>query len=310
MGNFHCIPNGCARVVYREYLPPSIRYRYEGEDWQHVDGDDYAIEESLGGQREGVRYIVHVYIKKENEASKISTVYLTGRIGDFLYIFGGVYGGRNYYYVRLLHTSGQHNHPIEVCYTDRGVEPPGNNIFRIENIFPKDNPECIFTVYQNGQIVHQETRDTCPEVEKLDCRLSDVSKEIKIDKTPWLSSIQVIDFARDSFQQPGVPFPLPDVRPIPDECWNIYRQEIFDFLPDGNTTDEPNQPVFGDYIAQICSASGCPRPEYQVICDCDCRECPPNTCAVACDGHVCCYDTSTGMAVESIPIVEYCGGIK
>jgi hypothetical protein len=44
MGNFHCVPSGCAEVVYREYLPPTVRYRYPGEDWQEIVGaDDYSV---------------------------------------------------------------------------------------------------------------------------------------------------------------------------------------------------------------------------------------------------------------------------
>lgn len=45
MGNFHCIPSSCARVVWREYLPPTIRWRYPGEDWQEIEGDDHSIDD-------------------------------------------------------------------------------------------------------------------------------------------------------------------------------------------------------------------------------------------------------------------------
>ncbi len=38
MGNFHCIPESCGRVVYREYLPPVVRWRYPGEKWQEQVG--------------------------------------------------------------------------------------------------------------------------------------------------------------------------------------------------------------------------------------------------------------------------------
>jgi hypothetical protein len=55
MGNFHCVPSGCARLVYREYLPPVIRYRYPGEDWIYVDGDDFFLEVKKGQCNEGYR---------------------------------------------------------------------------------------------------------------------------------------------------------------------------------------------------------------------------------------------------------------
>ena len=63
------------------------------------------------------------------------------------------------------------------------------------------------------------------------------------------------------------------------------------------------------FIAQISSAPNCPPPEYTVICDCAmCESCPDGTCPVECNGHICCYDTTTGVAVKEIPIDEYCGG--
>ncbi|HEY9772117.1 MAG TPA: hypothetical protein V6C71_27035 [Coleofasciculaceae cyanobacterium] len=47
MGNWHCIPSGCAEVVYQEYLPPSVRWRYGSEPWQEIDGDDYSINKQV-----------------------------------------------------------------------------------------------------------------------------------------------------------------------------------------------------------------------------------------------------------------------
>ncbi len=44
MGLFHCIESSCARVEYQEYLPPVVRWRYPGEEWQEIEADDYSIE--------------------------------------------------------------------------------------------------------------------------------------------------------------------------------------------------------------------------------------------------------------------------
>ena len=44
MGTFHCIPQGCGRVLYQEYLPPKVRWRYPGEDWQEIEGDNYEVD--------------------------------------------------------------------------------------------------------------------------------------------------------------------------------------------------------------------------------------------------------------------------
>ena len=49
MGNFHRISSSCARVVWREYLPPVVRWRYDfGEEWQEIEADDYATEKEKG----------------------------------------------------------------------------------------------------------------------------------------------------------------------------------------------------------------------------------------------------------------------
>ena len=43
MGNWHCIPSSCATVSYCEYLSPVVRWRYPGEEWQEIEGDDYLV---------------------------------------------------------------------------------------------------------------------------------------------------------------------------------------------------------------------------------------------------------------------------
>ena len=57
MGNFHCIPDGCAEVRYQPYEKSGgVRYRYPGEDWQTVDGDDYKIIDQREGQCPNTSY--------------------------------------------------------------------------------------------------------------------------------------------------------------------------------------------------------------------------------------------------------------
>lgn len=47
MSLFNCIPNDCARVVWQKYEKGSgLRYRYSGEDWVYINGEDYSIDES------------------------------------------------------------------------------------------------------------------------------------------------------------------------------------------------------------------------------------------------------------------------
>lgn len=300
MGSFHCIPSDCARVIVRQYLPPVVRWRYGDKDWQEIEGDDYKIDSNLG-QCENVRYRVDIkfnYLNNSEPTEAYRNLYgpIDGigaeefRTGWRLCIYAA-------------NPRGQRGKCFSVSFANGSGNPFSNE--EITSIQTLDNVvdncgDSTFTVYKNGQTVHQETRDQDPEVEQLPCRLSDVSQEIKIDKTPWLSSIEVIDFGRDADKTPRNPFPLPIPVAIPSECWNIYRRELLDPLPSGNPNNK-NEPVFGDYITQICSAPGCPRPEYQVICDCDDEKCPEGTCAIECGDRICCYG-SDGIAVKSIPL--------
>ena len=48
MGNWHCIPSSCAEVVYQEYLPPVVRWRYPDEDWQEIKADNFTLSQDKG----------------------------------------------------------------------------------------------------------------------------------------------------------------------------------------------------------------------------------------------------------------------
>ncbi|MEO0011711.1 MAG: hypothetical protein RLZZ535_100 [Cyanobacteriota bacterium] len=65
MGNWHCVPSSCAEVVYQEYLPPTIRWRYGNEAWQEIQGAlNYSTQvitpNFTGGQSPNVIYNVKV----------------------------------------------------------------------------------------------------------------------------------------------------------------------------------------------------------------------------------------------------------
>ena len=323
MGNFHCIPSSCARVVWREYLPPVVRWRYENEDWQEIEADDYAIEQKQG-QCRGIQYYVDIYrdryrhgqliernaLKRDVVYGEIEDAYIENTQNDTHPNLTAVYSvviGKDRY--------GRYNYRRSLIDGDgRTGILKSVNIHRVDKQ-PDNCGDCIFTVYKNDEIVHEETRDVCSEVEKLPCRLSDISKEIKIDKFAYLERIEVIPWR---YQNTLGLLPLAEGdyasyrAIIPDECLNIYKNLTVTIIPQGQSFGTPTNATQASYgfITQICSAPDCPPPEYTVICDCDnCRECPADTCAVACDGHVCCYDTTTGKAVNSIPLAEYCNDI-
>ncbi len=170
---------------------------------------------------------------------------------------------------------------------------------------------CTLKVFKDEEIVYQETRDICPQAEVLPCRLNPIRKVIRINKIPYLERVEVIDWAYQNYLGLLNPndYGLLVVRQdIPPECLNVYKNPTTTSIPlpgVGVGISNTGQEAY-DHIEQVCSPIGCPPPEYQVICDCDCRECPPETCPVECTGQICCYDKSTGIAVESIPIAEYC----
>ena len=333
MAYFYCLPNSCGVVRYREYLPPQIRYRYENEDWIYIDGDDYSVKQ-LTGQCYDVEYrllgnfisrtnrfpnarcgetgywataltirakILDVYIPPSQSTSAQVTFQTSANaepITESYAIRYAINENANPTNRSILYKADNN------CSNQRG-RLYGNNLQYIKAIRVDDGDDdcgdCILTITLNGEIVHQETRNVCPKVEKLDSRLSDEVKTIKVEKLSYLEGIEVVPFARDVFSFSG------DLgkSEIPPNCLSIYK-----------TKTQPSIIPFPDYypdyefVAQICSAPAfppLPPPEYQVVCNCDCESCPPNTCAVECTGHVCCYDTATGKSIKEIPVDKYCG---
>ena len=317
MGNFHCIPSSCAKVVYRKYLPPVVRWRYPDEDWNEIEGDDYKINSSDGQCYTKYDIAGTYYNGNSTIGSCEKALNFTGTFdGKFLnlVVYYHQQIGRNVFGVEhelenqiiertpLIAQSGILI-ALSSCQTFNRTErwglinpfPEVTSITRVDNL-PDNCGECTFQVFKNNQLVFERITNAeigCPEVEKLDCRLSDVYKEIKVDKLPWVEGIEVINFARDFIFK----------REIPNHCLNIYSTNIYQSIL-------PINDIYPDYIfkGQICSVPLCPPPEYQVICDCNCIECPDGTCAVQCEEHICCYDTNTGKAVKQIAMTDYCGG--
>ena len=312
MGNWHCIPSSCAEVVYQEYSGSKIRWRYPGENWQEIRGaDDYSLQTDanfIGGQCEKT-YLVHCLWDGRSKA----VARIRGKVTSVTCL--------NY---QAPDQVSRITYDI-IAKNDKGETVTGQNIaspvpdgasqtIEIRPVSGRDDcgdkeSKCVFTVFAQGEQVYTETRSVCPEVEKLPCRLSSEIKRIEINKLPFLEKVEVVPYEYATYRQPGLALPpLLQANDIPDECLNIYNNAIFIIPPDPDALKNPNATPFDSFIAQICSAPGCPPPEYQVLCDsCGCEKCPPGTRAVTCGFIVCCYN-SDGISVQEIPASDYCGG--
>lgn len=323
MGIFHCIPNGCGRVLWREYLPPVVRWRYPGEEWQEIEGDSYDLDnrpaQCCGSWDITVEYNVpgcnglRAYSGTSTKRIPYGTFQRLEYTLDNPFtstVIQIVYYDCNQNVEKVLYvwSSTGISSVVPNCGDPLAIHDMPGSTYRVIDAVRIDAGRetcntCWFTVYRGREIVHTELRDDCPEVEQIPCRLSHVIKEVKIEKIPYLQRIEVVPFA---YQNIGLNLYS---RKIPDECLNIYDNLTATITRTGLDIPVPTNTAQNVYrfVKQICSAPGCPPPEYSVICDCDCEKCPDGTCSVECGNYICCYDTSTGKAVKQIEIEKYCG---
>lgn len=324
MGNFYCIRANCARVTWRSYLPPTVRWRYPNESWQEIEGDDYALE-TIPYQCPAyykVRYYEFYGSNNTNRSSLRSlNVELVGPLVNHQLVrFSTVIQSwtetsnsiisppveyKTFYFLDVENFTGQILRTRLNGSSVNGIEIVNYQRFDGQ---PDNCGDCTFTITKNGEIIHEETRNDCPEVEVLPCRLEEISKEIKIEKTPYLERVEVVDYFYDvryGLITDSDNYGLLLLKgKIPDNCLNIYSNPIatlppLDLIPITNTPE-----VGFRHVTQICSAPGCPPPSYEVICNCD-EECPDGTCAVTCNDAFCCYDPNTGVAIKRIPFSDF-----
>ncbi len=323
MSIYNCIPNGCGRVLWREYLPPKVRWKYPGENWNEIEGDSYEIE-NLPAQCCGT-WDITVYFsvpgcnggQAYSGAGVVRIPYGTYQRMEYRtdnpwarsliqVVYYDCY--QNKEKTLPVWSSTGKSSIVPNCQDPLAIHDMPGSTYRVVDAVRVDAGieecnTCWFTVYKGDKIVHTELKDDCPQVEQLSCRLSDIPNEIKIEKIPYLQRIEVVDFAYQNF---GLNVFR---RAIPDECLNIYRNltTVLPPAPGGFPVPANNVQDHYEFILQICSAPGCPSPEYNVVCDCDCEKCPTNTCAKECGNYICCYDTTSGIATKQIEIEKYCG---
>jgi len=333
MGSFYCIPSGCAQIFYREYRSGRLEYQYPNEPKQVIKGNNltYTTQTTpppyYGGGCNKIYAVQYQLAVISNGVfigwtSVFNGAFLVGNDGPVsdvrLFIQGVDYGIYEHYWFRFAgippEFPGNRTRPYSVVAKNKfGQDKAFLNItassgFKLLGFIPSDgssnegcNPPgtCTFKVFQAGTQIFSRTDTVCPTVEQFPPTLDEKSKSVIVSKFPYLERVEVVDYGYEQF---GLNLFRSD---IPDNCLNIYVNGVTAFIPPPVL---PVPYVAGNYnfITQICSDDGSPPPEYEVICDCECKSCPPNTCAVFCEDVVCCYDEN-GTAVETIPINEYCG---
>ncbi|MEL7406337.1 MAG: hypothetical protein AAFN00_05165 [Cyanobacteria bacterium J06558_2] len=305
-----------------------VRYRYSGEDWVTVLGaDDYTVEDNADaqGQCAGSAYTVRgttpwYFFYNDQLIGNTSVSVWTGQIKRIInpsnpWILDRPFSGANKGYhqracVKVVDMSGEIR---LICdYPGDGVrgirEAPSNTTIQRRhpvNRRPDNRPDncgsCVLTIYQQEQEVYQESRKVCPEVEILEadeCKEVPVSKRAKLETTT--TPLGFITSARQEVNSEGIP-----VAAIPDECINLYRVDVIQEIINRGNLPFPGYTLLGQY----CSDPGCPPPTVKRLGDKCGRECAPGLCPVLCSGVVCCYDGSTGVALDQIPIDQYKGDI-
>ncbi len=300
MGNFHCIPEGCGRVVYREYLPSVVRWRYPGEQWQEIEGDDYSIDERPAQCCGSWDITVEYYVPGCNRALDYSgtrTVRIPyGKYRRLEYQLDNPFVRTQ---IAVIYWDCRQNKEKSIsvwsstgkssilpnCGDPTAIHDQPGSTYQLVSAVRVDAgqetcTECTFTVYKNQEVVHSEQRENCPQGEILPCRLSDEVKEIKIEKEAYLQRIEVRNESIDVVSVSPLDAPLIFTSQLPTDCLNIYKTATL--APPILSEYVPVPGVINPYqfIQQICSAPGCPPPEYQVICDCECESCPDGTCPV------------------------------
>lgn len=339
MGIFHCVPDGCAEVRYQPYQKTGgIRYRFPGEEWVKVDGDDYSVSQETGqcpGKPYAFGFNVEIIDPQGNPApfndqfrDSEPCIINSNATGGYIGLVQSIPYPHKVYLSHPYPTGALRYFRANIDFIDRWgnpktayTTPPSNingfkpgsvknecvNFASLDDYGSSDNcGQCLFRIFKNGEITLEIKRDICPEVEQeeIGCELSDRYEVIKIEKTPYLQRIEV---RNQDIRGYGVGGTLIDTSPLPEESLNIYLT-LTTAPPFPNDT-VPTAAIFNPYqfVAQISSEPGCPPPEYNVVCRCG-EECPVGTCPVFCGDHVCCHDPNTGVSVYQIPLGEYSGG--
>ena len=337
MGNFHCIPKGCGRVVYQKYIVDSIKLVYPNHGVWTFRGKQLQVKHEQvlrPGQNPfccANVYDVQFTYKTTRRMSdgRVLTRWETYTNHTFLgdldtsFASNGFLVDNNTPRSPSLNSIFFRSTPCDkTTGAYRNYETTGVFWFEVtsdiniikwdfkytHNLCQYDCQTTVTGIDENGEPINwKKVYYRCPDIIKGDCRLEETINEIEVDKVPYLQRIEVRDHAIELATYPA---PLLRKSAIPSHCLNIYKTytlaapNLSEYVPAPGVVN-PYQ-----FIQQICSDTGCPPPEYEVLCDCECKSCPDDTCPVICHGVICCHEKTTGKAIKSIPIDQYCGEIN
>ncbi len=226
MGNWHCVPSSCAEVFYTEFKQAPLRWRYPGEDWNEIDGDDYSL--TKREHQCPVRYNLKYQTIDQGGILDTNKTYDTGGVTGPIYAWGlsrvfenqislgikqdycGINsnpqcGSTRAYRKWFYHRGGR----LDI---NGNTLPPGNTVgysflnlnngwgFKLFDLRPGNGQldncgDCTFKVFKNGQVIYTEVRTDCPDVEKLPCKLEEKNKRIEIKKLPFIERVEVVPYA-------------------------------------------------------------------------------------------------------------------
>ncbi|WP_157867321.1 hypothetical protein [Gloeothece citriformis] len=150
-------------------------------------------------------------------------------------------------------------------------------IIEIIRITGEKDREYVLRIFRNEELILTETGSNPP----------DVYKEIETCETPneWTLLRTYLNVKQKDF------------------CTIAGEgNKVFFFVNSYNQFSKRYNLIL---LAFAESHEKCPLPEFNVECI-PCKRCPEGSCAVTCEGTVCCYDESTGELVDSFSVEDYC----
>jgi hypothetical protein len=326
----HCIPSRCATVNYRPYQSGKVRWRYGTEPWQEYLGGGLSyttkVSNNLIGTG-GFKLIFQLAVRGNGSFSgwqgevTSNFTYPFNSINDYCLLVTnpnigcsprkydyGIWDNNSayrqigdFYFAVRIWANGQ-------TYDYFLGRAQGIKVDFIAVDPAKRSTKCEFKIFdKNGTQIYSESRATCPQVQVIPCSLDPTGiKSIKLTKDKLISRVDVTNKSVTQIFLPPSNTPVFEIKDLPPECLNVYVASVV--APPFVASNLPS-PGFElwDFKAQICSMVGCPPPTYEVLCEDCCESCPDGTCALECDGKICCYN-DYGVSIREIELTNYCGG--